>query len=952
MFQSVFILRAELTTTMKHWITEFIRFALRFADELVELLLYKEPLIDEKEQLTMDSSAPYQGFQGFTPPTNTEAQMAAIAGHAKDSPDWQKQHMLNSDGFGKKLRSWQALCIISAHTTQQQVATHLPALKIAFAVPQLPSVRYYMELFGMRLATKYPLDICDGLLLPMLRDANLMPQVGASLLLVSAYLVNHGLDNDELDLDYGEVLEMMLPWLSTSHGYTRVLAQFLLAKVLPRHVHKLRLASSDNSPGLRFLVGTARFLSENKECKRMLRRQARQLEDFHPDYESSLLGMLSSGFISEFGELLPRDKALRFSEQLKTAMNELYAQYQLENFPQVASSDATGDAPAVSGSESAGGALTVQRKIDTTALLLDDNALPAVMRADFDAARRGGVLNARSRPRQPIIMCASLVDKVPNLAGLARTCEIFNAQKLVVPNLRMTEQDATFATVSATAHKWIPLEEVRPQGNDLREALLRWKREGYTIVAVEQTASSVSLANHTLPRKMVVVLGREKEGIPVDVLQLVDLCVEIPQFGLVRSLNVHHFQSLHPMTKVYLRPRPLADSEQGDEVVEYAVEDRGIRVVNASKHFKNFTGILSMTNSEAYTQAISPLVPAMLAGSTSCCFAYGHTNSGKTHTIFGYGDELGMCQRLLQDMFEQSDGGLLVQVRFYELYNSKVFDLLNNRQPGFVRQDGDGAIHVRSATTMGPNGEVLTQSLHAGYADSANAVIKIIRKGKSIRAEGTSELHHQSSRSHAVLELEIVTPTLAQSRQEVALAQARVVPLGKARDDLYIAIQSQLYTFVNGKHTLSGVQPAQEDQDNLNKLQAQVDTAEAEVTAKKERVIAEKAKYPGGMFVLVDLAGAEYMGEGLARTPQERKEAREINSSLLALKECIRAQSQGTDHIPYRNSKLTMLLKCYLAAENVASTVMITNVSSAVTHLRKALDSIGYAALVASAFKS
>ncbi|KAG7381915.1 hypothetical protein PHYBOEH_010683 [Phytophthora boehmeriae] len=405
------------------------------------------------------------------------------------------------------------------------------------------------------------------------------------------------------------------------------------------------------------------------------------------------------------------------------------------------------------------------------------------------------------------------------------------------------------------------------------------------------------------------------------------------------------------MTKVYLRPRPLADSEQGDEVVEYVVEDCGIRVTNASKHFQNFAGILSMTNSEAYTQAISPLVPAMLSGSTSCCFAYGHTNSGKTHTIFGYGDELGMCQRLLQDLFKQSEDGLLVQVRFYELYNGKVFDLLNNRQPGFVREDADGAIHVRSATTMGLNGEVLTQSLQAAYGDSADAVIEIIRQGKGIRAEGTSELHDQSSRSHAVLELEIVTPALAQARREVALAQSRVVPLGKARDDLYIAIQIQMYTVVDGKYTLSGVQPTQEDQEKLKNLQAQVDAAEVEVTAMKERVVAEKAKCPGGMFVLVDLAGAEYLGEGLARTPQERKEAREINSSLLALKECIRAQSKGSDHIPYRNSKLTMLLKCYLDAENAASTVMITNVSSAATHLRKAMDSIGYAALVASAFK-
>ncbi|RLN78747.1 hypothetical protein BBJ28_00018305 [Nothophytophthora sp. Chile5] len=603
MFQPAFLLRVELSATMKRWVSEFLRLgsrhrpnvifhlacrlcliwrarptsALSFADELVELLLYKEPLIDEKEQLTADAEAPFQGFQGFSPIGSSETQTPAIAGHAKDrfvrlvvlsflddvavesatptsatqqlmdalvaqllalnvSPDWQKQHMLNSDGFGKKLRSWQALCVISAHVTRSTLLALLPTLQTAFEVPQLPSVRYYMELFGMRLATRFPREICSAFLLPMLRDVNLMPQVGASLLLVAAYLAHHKLDGNGSELDAGELLETMLPWLNTSHGYTRVLAQFLLAKLLPRHVHRLELAASNKeTPGLRFLQGTARFLSDNKECKRMLRRQARQLEEFRPDYESSLLGLLASGFVSEFGELLPRDEALRFSDQLKTAMNELYAQYQRENFPS-ASTAGVSEAP---NPLQTGGSLTVQRKIDTTALLLEDGALPAVMRADLDATRRSDELNARRRPRQPVIMCASLVDKVPNLAGLARTCEIFNAQTLVVPNARVATQDATFATVSATAHKWMPLEEVRPQGNDLREALIRWKREGYTIVAVEQTASSVSLATYSLPRKMVVVLGREKEGIPVDVLQLVDVCVEIPQFGLVRSLNVH-----------------------------------------------------------------------------------------------------------------------------------------------------------------------------------------------------------------------------------------------------------------------------------------------------------------------------------------------------------------------------------------------------------------------------
>ena len=36
-----------------------------------------------------------------------------------------------------------------------------------------------------------------------------------------------------------------------------------------------------------------------------------------------------------------------------------------------------------------------------------------------------------------------------------------------------------------------------------------------------------------------LVLGGEREGVPVELLEAVDVCVEIPQLGKVRSLNVH-----------------------------------------------------------------------------------------------------------------------------------------------------------------------------------------------------------------------------------------------------------------------------------------------------------------------------------------------------------------------------------------------------------------------------
>ena len=78
---------------------------------------------------------------------------------------------------------------------------------------------------------------------------------------------------------------------------------------------------------------------------------------------------------------------------------------------------------------------------------------------------------------------------------------------------------------------------------NFKQDLLAWlneqKKAGYTIVGIEQTSSSQSLSELKFPKKTVLLLGKEKEGIPVQFLQVVDVCVEIPQLGLIRSLNVH-----------------------------------------------------------------------------------------------------------------------------------------------------------------------------------------------------------------------------------------------------------------------------------------------------------------------------------------------------------------------------------------------------------------------------
>lgn len=66
------------------------------------------------------------------------------------------------------------------------------------------------------------------------------------------------------------------------------------------------------------------------------------------------------------------------------------------------------------------------------------------------------------------------------------------------------------------------------------------RKEGFFIVGIEQTSSSDSLATYEFPlQPTVLLLGEEKRGIPVHLLNMVDKCLEIPQLGIIRSLNVH-----------------------------------------------------------------------------------------------------------------------------------------------------------------------------------------------------------------------------------------------------------------------------------------------------------------------------------------------------------------------------------------------------------------------------
>lgn len=144
--------------------------------------------------------------------------------------------------------------------------------------------------------------------------------------------------------------------------------------------------------------------------------------------------------------------------------------------------------------------------------------------------------NDESGVNSNFILIASLIEKPQNLGGLSRTCEAFGVRNLVFHDAKVVE-NKEFQSLSMSSEGWVRVTEVKIK--DLRDGILSYQKDGYCVIGAEQTTRSVKLNEFQFPEKTILILGNEKTGIPANLIPLLDVCLEIPQMGQTRSLNVH-----------------------------------------------------------------------------------------------------------------------------------------------------------------------------------------------------------------------------------------------------------------------------------------------------------------------------------------------------------------------------------------------------------------------------
>ncbi|XP_074946836.1 centromere-associated protein E isoform X2 [Phalacrocorax aristotelis] len=201
---------------------------------------------------------------------------------------------------------------------------------------------------------------------------------------------------------------------------------------------------------------------------------------------------------------------------------------------------------------------------------------------------------------------------------------------------------------------------------------------------------------------------------------------------------------------VCVRLRPLIARENAleDKVsFHWKSENNTISEVNGTKVFSYDRVFHSSDNTQQLYEGVAvPIIQSAVQGYNGTIFAYGQTASGKTYTMMGNEDSVGIIPKAIQHVFkiicEIPDREFLLRVSYMEIYNETITDLLcdiRKKKPLGIREDVNRNTYV--------------EDLIEEVVVAPEQVMEWIRKGEKNRHYGETKMNEHSSRSHTIFRM-------------------------------------------------------------------------------------------------------------------------------------------------------------------------------------------------------
>jgi tRNA G18 (ribose-2'-O)-methylase SpoU len=149
--------------------------------------------------------------------------------------------------------------------------------------------------------------------------------------------------------------------------------------------------------------------------------------------------------------------------------------------------------------------------------------------------------------KRHLILLAHNIRSLWNVGSLFRTCDAFGVEKIYLTGYTAAPPRREISKTALGAEEYISWEKA----NDPKKAMRKLKKQGFSVVALEQARGAVDLRKFKPPSKVCLIVGHEVLGVPKELLKLCDSVVHIPMHGKKESLNVavaagialHHLRS-------------------------------------------------------------------------------------------------------------------------------------------------------------------------------------------------------------------------------------------------------------------------------------------------------------------------------------------------------------------------------------------------------------------------